>query len=319
MTIRLLAGDCRDVLPTLPAGSVQCCVTSPPYFGLRDYGHAAQLGLEATPDAYVAALVDVFRAVREVLADDGTLWLNIGDSYGSGNSGQMVSAHSGGVYNKLAKFQAATQAPHAREPIAGMHKQLLGIPWRVAFALQADGWTLRQDIIWAKPNPMPESVTDRCTKAHEYVFLLAKSARYYFDAAAISEAATMTPQRRFSAVGYGRETPGRNDHNSRLSLRAEPAREYETRNRRSVWTIATQPFAEAHFATMAPELARGCILAGCPPGGVVLDPFAGAGTTGLVADRLQRDALLIELNPDYVALAGDRIRGDAPLFAEVTA
>jgi site-specific DNA-methyltransferase (adenine-specific) len=269
-------------MATLPEQSVHCCVTSPPYFGLRDYGHDGQIGLEDTPDAYVRQLVEVFRAVRRVLRDDGTLWLNLGDSYAS-------------------------------------DKNLLGIPWRVAFALQADGWYLRQDIIWHKPNPMPESVTDRCTKAHEYVFLLSKGPRYWFDAEAIAEPATYAP-------GCGWDNAKQGDY-SDTKRKAHDYREpqqpfraiKDTRNKRSVWTIATRPFAEAHFATMAPELAETCIRAGCPTGGTVLDPFGGAGTTGLVADRLQRDAVLCELNPEYIQIAKRRIFGDAPLFAEVEA
>ena len=455
--IRVLTGDCRNVLKTLPDASVQCCVTSPPYFGLRDYGIAEQIGLEPTPAEYVEQLVDVFREVRRVLRNDGTLWLNLGDSYAAQRGGTTPPAETlaGGI-NGIGDADSKRGRKEGFNPtrnasgIGLKHKDLIGIPWRVAFALQQPyytgkvtderdrvwlaamldaegsicgteyltgdrtktnlyisitntsvpiidkcerlfpqdvkhvyektgpssricyrwdvermetkalfireiypylvakrkqailgytfiemqrglvskkkgylpeqheqrsllmaalsklnagenvdlpdwvieppslfepGYYLRQDIIWSKPNPMPESVTDRCTKAHEYVFLLSKSASYFCDMAAIAE--------RVAGDLIG------------------------TRNKRSVWTIATQPFRDAHFATMAPELALNCIKAGCPLGGVVLDPFAGAGTTGLVADQLGRDAVLIELNPDYIALAQNRIRNDSPMFAEV--
>jgi DNA modification methylase len=302
------------VLATLPAASVHCCVTSPPYFGLRDYGHSGQIGLEPTPAEYVEQMVAVFREVRRVLRDDGTLWLNLGDSY-------VSNAGSGHGY-------ADGRANRSeRKNVSGLAnlkpKDLIGIPWRVAFALQADGWYLRQDIIWSKPNPMPESVQDRCTKAHEYVFLLSKSARYHCDMAAIAEdAATAGDTRPGRGGNYmaGGITGGEREEMAGGQTARGRLNQYsdgQTRNKRSVWTIATQPFAEAHFATMAPELAETCIKAGCPLGGTVLDPFGGAGTTGLVADRLQRDAVLIELNPTYAAMAGARIQGDAPLFAEV--
>ena len=275
MTVTVLEGDSRTVLATLPEASVQCCVTSPPYFGLRDYGHNGQIGLEATTDDYVAEMVALFREVRRVLKDDGTLWLNLGDSYAGSGKGpsQSLSAEA----RDMTHTMHTAFVPDGLKP-----KDLIGIPWRVAFALQADGWYLRSDIIWHKPNPMPESVTDRPTKAHEYVFLLTKSARYYYDAAAI----------------------------------AEPSID-DTRNARTVWSITTQPYKGAHFATMPPELARRCIFAGSKTGDTVLDPFGGAGTTGLVADRLGRDAVLVELNPTYAALARHRIHDDAPMFAEV--
>jgi DNA modification methylase len=197
---------------------------------------------------------------------------------------------------------------------------LIGVPWLLAFALRADGWYLRSDIIWHKPNPMPESVTDRPTSAHEHIFLLSKSATYYYDAEAVKEAAVMTPQRRLTPAGFGRKgIPGREDNNGELALRETPAREYEARNLRNVWTVATQPFSEAHFATFPPDLIEPCIKAGCPAGGTVLDPFGGAGTTGLVADRLKRNAVLIELNPDYAEMGRRRISDDAPLFVEMAA
>ena len=309
----ILTGDCLEVLRGLPDGMAQTCVTSPPYYGLRDYGHAGQIGLEETPDAYVARLVEVFRGVRRVLRDDGTLWLNLGDSYAA-----QGGAHGGrddnqrGVGAKRLHIEGAGDQ-EARRPVQGYKpKDLLGIPWMVAFALRADGWWLRQDIIWHKPNPMPESVTDRCTKAHEYVFLLTKSARYFYDAAAIAEPA---------------EYPGDDRHNRRdtrkivdpfcadAGSRARTGNPTgETRNARSVWPIATQPYSGAHFATMPPALAERCIKAGSKPGDMVLDPFGGAGTTGLVAERLGRSATLIELNPEYARLARERITADAPLL-----
>jgi DNA modification methylase len=306
VSIRIETGDCLEVLRGLPpCFRVNCCVTSPPYFGLRDYGHAGQIGLEQTPDEYVAKLVAVFREVRRVLRNDGTLWLNLGDSYSTdtkwgGSSGEKNGEQGGGARRTM-RLQTGAKP-----------KDLLGIPWRVAFALQADGWYLRSDIIWHKPNPMPESVTDRPTKAHEYLFLLAKSQRYYYDAAAIAEpaayAGAATNDFGQSAVGMG-ITPTGN---------AKPGTVYtvkDTRNKRTVWTVSPSPFAGAHFATFPPDLIEPCIKAGCPVGGTVLDPFGGAGTTGLVADRLQRNALLIELNPEYAAMARDRIINDAPLFA----
>jgi len=501
MAVRIINGDCRERLRELPDASAHCVVTSPPYFGLRDYGVAGQIGLEDTPDAFVAEMVAVFREVRRVLRDDGVLWLNLGDSYANNQVGglQRKTATStlGPNRDGLSPDNYMWQRPHpSRSVPAGLKpKDLIGIPWRVAFALQADGWWLRQDIIWHKPNPMPESVTDRCTKAHETIFLLTKSPRYYFDAAAISErvsqpgvvegpdlahevgafgqnlglhvAETMFPgsaplvgaghargslkasvrlaasilnltepqdnlgllpfdpqvrQQRaddlaralirshpvigrasaqasrfadgdippeqflqelhglwvalpdgddlkeawrfaFLNVGHinadsdgtiGVNDPGevskveivhgeqdtRTGSGSRKLKRAsgdvytakafahpqsEPRGsqsnfgDFATRNRRSVWTVATQPFSEAHFATFPPALIEPCILAGCPTGGTVLDPFGGAGTTGLVADRLGRDAILIELNPEYADMARKRIGADAGMFAAIEA
>ena len=327
--IRLLLGDCRERLGELDAGSVHTCVTSPPYFGLRDYGHAGQIGLESTPDAFVAEMVSVFREVRRVLRDDGTLWLNLGDSYAQGHGGSSTMGN--GV--NLTKASRSAAKPRKRDDVdcaswstrdatpknvvPGLKpKDLMGMPWRVAFALQADGWWLRQDIIWAKPNPMPESVTDRCTKAHEYLFLLSKGPRYHFDAKAIAEASET----------FGRQAPAagvspKNLDADRVYQGVPKGDSYdrETRNKRSVWNVATQPFKEAHFATYPPELIEPCILAGCPAGGTVLDPFGGAGTTGLVADRLQRNAILIELNPDYAEIARKRLHGDAGMFSDVEA
>lgn len=338
MSVRLLTGDCRDVLRTLPDASVHTCVTSPPYFGLRDYGVDGQMGLEATPDEFVAGMVAVFREVRRVLRDDGTLWLNIGDSYnGAGRGGG--TARVPGTMSFRDKNQGGLR-------IEGLKaKDLIGIPWMLAFALRADGWYLRQDIIWSKPNPMPESVQDRCTKAHEYLFLLSKGPRYHYDADAIAEGMALSSVARLSqnveAQTGSERVPGKTNGAMKAvggaRKRGVPPRHAAyggtsdqsgldtvdrggRRNKRSVWSIATQPFREAHFATFPPALVEPCILAGAPAGGVVLDPFGGAGTTGLVADRLQRDAILIELNAEYVAIAERRIAVDqGTMFAAVEA
>jgi DNA modification methylase len=292
----ILTGDVRQRLADIPDGSVRCCVTSPPYWGLRDYGEADQIGLEQTPEAYVAELVEVFREVRRVLADDGTLWLNLGDSYnGSGGAGGDYS--EGGLKDGQPKYPGRRLA--SLKP-----KDLVGIPWRVAFALQADGWWLRQDIIWHKPNPMPESVTDRCTKAHEYVFLLTKSARYYYDANAVAEPAIH--------AGHTVKTyaSGKNQSGQPFRDTATGGHDVhvgETRNRRTVWSIATKPFKAAHFAVMPEALAEPCVLAGSAPGDLVLDPFSGSGTVAVVALRNNRRFIGVELNPEYVDIANDRI------------
>ena len=298
----IIVGDVRQTLPSLQSGSVQCCVTSPPYFGLRDYGHDGQIGLEQTPEEYVAQMVEVFREVRRVMRDDGTLWLNLGDSYA--NNGVRDSSKVGGFTGeRIRRGVKGTMDSRPREIPEGLKpKDLVGIPWRVAFALQADGWWLRQDIIWHKPNPMPESVTDRCTKAHEYVFLLAKSERYYYDAEAVSETTAKIGgnPRHFGSVkqvGTMRQDIGQTFVDN------------GKRNRRSVWTVSTKPYAGAHFATMPPELAETCILAGSKPGDLVLDPFGGSGTTAMVAAAHGRDWLLCELNPTYAEeCAWPRIR-----------
>ena len=275
----ILVGDCIESMRGLPDQSVHTCVTSPPYFGLRDYGHDGQIGLEPTPDAFVAKLAEVFREVRRVLRDDGTLWLNLGDSYGVG-------------------------------------KQMLGIPWRVAFALQADGWYLRQDIIWHKPNPMPESVIDRCTKAHEYIFLLSKSQRYYFDAEAIKEPSAYFGKDARSGMGNIRYEGKRTEGDAAANGQQSFVTINETRNKRSVWTVTTKPFKGAHFATFPPDLIEPCIKAGCPEGGTVLDPFGGSGTTGMVAQRHRRKFVLCELNPEYARMAEDRIAAERDLLSE---
>jgi DNA modification methylase len=303
----ILIGDSLQQLATIPDASVHCCVTSPPYFGLRDYGMDGQIGLEATPDAFVARLVEVFREVRRVLRDDGTLWLNLGDSYAADRGYQVQQAKGG---PKHGEAQAAGGRSQRASDYGLKPKDLIGIPWRVAFALQSDGWYLRQDIIWHKPNPMPESVTDRCTKAHEYIFMLSKSARYFYDAEAVKEPAVSTDARKFTdggrdkQGGHGRRHAGFNGrYADKIALEGAPA----TRNRRSVWTVATKPFKEAHFATFPPDLIEPCILAGCPVGGTVLDLFFGAGTTGLVAQNNGRKWIGIELNPEYAAIAKRRL------------
>jgi DNA modification methylase len=386
--VTILQGDALTVLRTLPAESVHCIVTSPPYFGLRDYGVSGQIGLEASIEEYIAALVEVFREVRRVLRDDGTCWINLGDSYaGSGMTGGTNSKETGKRIGRM--FQG-----NRRDTLPGLKpKDLCMIPARVALALQADGWWLRSDIVWHKPNPMPESVTDRPTKAHEYVYLLTKSERYYYDAEAVKkEATTHLHDKR-----YGPQAPGRDRKQEPWNQAGpyKPHKGFKTldttqgRNRRSVWTIATKPYSEAHFATFPPELPEICIKAGtsekgcCPQCGAswkrqtksrrlvdgkeerhdawarpdeprrlgaegvghwrtttetittgwgpgcscnagppipctVLDPFFGAGTTGMVAARLLRDAIGIELNPRYCKMAARRIRRDGGMFVSVS-
>lgn len=289
MNYQIILGDCLQSMQSLTEESINCCVTSPPYFGLRDYGVDGQIGLEQTPEEYVTKMVEVFREVRRVLRDDGTLWLNLGDSYGKG-------------------------------------KQLLGIPWKVAFALQADGWYLRQDIIWSKSNPMPESVRDRCTKSHEYIFLLSKSQRYYYNNDAIREPHTGEAAK---AVAVGFKEVGQRGINSsvRRGLTDGQSTQFSKKghsgyfgadgkcllnplgkNKRSVWSVPTQSVKGAHFATFPPALIEPCILAGCPVDGVVLDPFGGSGTTAGVAIKNGRRAILCELNPDYAEMVAERVR-----------
>ena len=314
----ILLGDVRQRLSEIPEGSVRTCVTSPPYFGLRDYGEADQIGLEETPEAYVAEMVALFREVWRVLADDGTLWLNLGDSYAGGKRGRADSGDEG-------RFGGKYQTPKHNEVPTGLKpKDLIGIPWRVAFALQADGWYLRQDIIWAKPNPMPESVRDRCTKSHEYVFLLSKSPRYYYDHEAVKERGVMVAgDSAGSKQRDTRETHGLGGGNSGISVaKAKLAQEladkgYSTRNRRDVWTINTKPFKGAHFAVMPEALVEPCVLAGSKEGDTVLDPFTGSGTVAVVANRHGRNFVGTELSPEYAEIAKARIKNDSPMFNEV--
>jgi DNA modification methylase len=345
--MQILTGDCREVLPTMEAGSVQCCVTSPPYWGLRDYGTAqweggdaacehtstrrgydsadkeatnrgssrdpiygncrlcgarridSQLGLEATPEEYIANMVAVFRAVWRVLRDDGTLWVNMGDSYAGSNTigwreGNLLK--NGGNSNRDGVGRVPGLKP----------KDLCMMPARLAMALQADGWYLRSEIVWAKPNPMPESVTDRPTKAHEMIYLLAKQERYFYDAEAIrEESVTVNPRGLSPNPGVKNIALGKAGRSTTLGKWTQDDK-LSGRNKHSVWTIATQPYAEAHFATFPEEIPKLCILAGSKLGDTVLDPFAGSGTVGKVAMELGRKAVLIELNPAYIELAEDR-------------
>ena len=358
MAVKILEGDCRSTLDSLPDNKFNTCITSPPYWGLRDYqtgqwvggdpncphmrttkigktvetitGHKAmhdqknvvgdaiykslcpkcgatredlQLGLEETPEEYVENLVGIFRKVWRVLRDDGTVWLNLGDSYSGSGKGPSKS---------LNKEHHNMEKNHSKVVPSGLkQKDLVGIPWRVAFALQSDGWYLRQDIIWHKPNPMPESVKDRCTKSHEYIFLLSKNKSYYYDHDAIKEDVTGDWGTRDRSEGkYHNEGTGLTPHSGL-------EKSYDKKNKRSVWSVSPKPYKEAHFAVYPTELIEPCVLAGCPEGGNVLDPFGGSGTTGLVADRLGRNATLLELNPDYADLCKDRIKGDAPLLVDL--
>jgi DNA modification methylase len=304
--VTLYNGDCLAMLGQMEAGSVQTCVTSPPYFGLRDYGCEGQIGQEDSPAEFTSALVEVFREVRRVLRDDGTLWLNLGDSYAADHK------WGGGTGGKHAMGLHGAPIGRRRRTTGLKSKDLIGIPWRVAFALQADGWYLRSDIIWSKPNPMPESVTDRPTKAHEYIFLLSKSEQYYYDDTAIREESA--PDQVAHNLRYAKASlahaeraamkmPGRPNS---AGMHARPSTDGK-RNKRSVWTVSTAPFPDAHFATFPPDLIKPCILAGAPVGGVVLDPFAGAGTSLMVAKNLGRLAVGIELNPDYCRIITRRL------------
>jgi len=383
MSIKVLNGDCLEVLDQLPEKSVDTCITSPPYYGLRDYNTGKwvggdencdhlektsgmsdkntlgpkkhlpntnqanvsgktqykkkcakcgalrkdkQIGLEETPEEYVENMVEVFRKVRRVLKDEGTVWLNLGDSYASNHYTGARDSDTGWKHGEL------SQGYQARAGGAGgvfKVKDLMGIPWMVAFALRADGWYLRQDIIWHKPNPMPESVTDRCTKAHEYIFLLTKQKKYYYDNDAIREPHTWkeskprpsgmerNAQKYRAKVNYGGAGSGFAGHSGSLKADGTSLNHPDGRNKRSVWTVTTKPFKGAHFAVFPPDLITPCVLAGCPKNGTVLDPFGGAGTTGLVADRNGRNAILIELNDEYAEMARDRIYNDSPLFADV--
>jgi DNA modification methylase len=332
---KIICGDALAVLKTLPDNLVDCIITSPPYFGLRDYGCKEQIGLEETPELYIQKLVDLFHEARRVLKDEGTLWCNIGDSYwgGKGMSGSRDADYQGARNEEGKSMNTEHQqmggkgkmrAQDAKHEII-KPKDLIGIPWMLAFALRADGWYLRQDIIWAKPNPMPESVTDRCTKAHEYIFLLSKSQRYYYDVDSIREPlseSTLNDIRigcKTGRVGSKAHklvlngTHGKKGIGDPSKTRAE-LHNLNGRNKRSVWTVNTKPYSEAHFATFPEELIVDCIKAGCPADGLVLDPFMGAGTTGLVAKKLHRNYLGIELNPAYITIAENRISKEIGLF-----
>lgn len=283
-------GDALDLLRQLDNKSINCCITSPPYFGLRDYGVEEQLGLEKTPDEFVNNLVKVFREVRRVLKPDGTLWLNLGDSYAGSGKG---SNPDGSTHNSSKKGKQGTHKgtilgitkPQKAKRIGLKPKDLIGIPWKVAFALQADGWYLRQDIIWHKPNPMPESCTDRCTKSHEYIFLLSKSNKYYYNQKAIKESHKGDSLKRWEEDG---------------------------KNKRSVWIVPTKPFKQAHFATFPPKLIEPCVRAGCPKDGIVLDPFMGAGTTAFVSIENNKNFIGFELNQESIDIANQRIKQAEP-------
>lgn len=319
MTVTILQGDVRDRLKALPDESAHCVVTSPPYWGLRDYGNPAQMGMEATPEEYVAGMVAVFREVRRVLRTDGTCWLNLGDSYaagGHGGGGKFMAMRGGadaqGAWAHRKKKKGWRAAPPGLK-----NKDLVGIPWLVAFALRADGWYLRQDIVWSKPNPMPESVADRCTKSHEYLFLLTKNNNYHCDMRSIAEPVAASTVKRLSQANLANQkgsdrVPGKTNGRMKAVIKKQDGRggagaPVATRNRRSVWTVTTKPFKGAHFATFPPDLVEPCILAGCPEGGTVLDPFFSAGTTGLVCQQHGRNCIGIELNPDYVEIARKRL------------
>lgn len=365
MSIEILEGNCLDTLKQLPDECVNTCITSPPYWGLRDYGTATwiggdpncnhmrdskvnpngntdtghkamfdqenavgdaiyksecpkcgakrkdqQLGLEDTPDQFVENLVNVFREVRRVLKDDGTVWLNLGDSYhrsGSDQPTQKGMLNTSGINEKY-----GWDHKHKNKLINLKPKDLVGIPWKVAFALQADGWYLRQDIIWHKPNPMPESVKDRCTKSHEYIFLLSKNAHYYFDQEAIKEGTTTK-----DSTIRNRDETKLNNTPGRTRMEGLKTNEYETKNKRSVWTVTTKPYSEAHFATYPHDLIIPCIKAGCPENGTVLDPFGGSGTTAQVAAQLNRNAILCELNPEYIKIANQRLLDSLGMFLDL--
>ena len=301
----ILIGDVREQLKQLADQSVNCVVTSPPYWGLRDYGNDGQIGLEQEPEDFINELVSVFREVKRVLRDDGTLWLNIGDSYsgsGKGTAGNLGKKHN----ERHLEHKTGGLIPSGTKP-----KDLVGIPWMLAFALRADGWYLRQDIIWHKPNPMPESVRDRCTKAHEYIFLLSKSPKYYFDNEAMQEPSAQLGK---TNIRFGGNKYGDSDDPKHATKSGNTYVDSGKRNKRSVWTVTTRPFKGAHFATFPPALIEPCILAGCPEGGTVLDPFFGAGTTGLVAQRHNRKWIGCELNPEYAAIAQARIEAESTLF-----
>jgi len=300
-------GDCRDTMRRWKDQGIkaQTCVTSPPYYGLRDYGHEGQIGLEETPEEYIKAMVEVFRCVWDVLEDNGTLWLNIGDSYcGTGSKGDWVDPKN--------PEGRSGQAVSKTQKLAGYKsKDLIGIPWMLAFALRADGWYLRQDIIWHKPNPMPESVNDRCTKSHEYIFLLSKSQRYYYDRESVREEVKETTN---GKAGVRRSGDSKTRSREHWGVPHNPENviveydEIKGANKRSVWSIPTKPYEGAHFAVFPEELIEPCILAGAPIGGIVLDPFMGSGTTAQVAQHLGRKYLGCELNEDYKPLQQKRLR-----------
>lgn len=303
---KIYQGNCLDVLKSFPDNSVNCCITSPPYYGLRDYGVDGQIGNEDTPEQYIENLTNIFEEVRRVLKDNGTLWLNLGDSW-LGTGGDRKHASKNPIFNEQQKHNPKNgryQRKLNMEHNGYKPKDLIGIPWMAAFALRNAGWYLRQDIIWAKGNPMPESVKDRCTKSHEYIFLLTKSKKYYFDNESIKEPSVTQPKARDkNKEGYQADYA----KGDRFSKGERVYGADGMRNKRDVWNVNTKPCKEAHFATFPDTLIEPCILAGCPEGGIILDPFMGAGTTGMVAKRNNRNYVGIELNPEYIKIAEKRI------------
>lgn len=299
-------GDCRDIMRQWAQEGIkaQTCVTSPPYYGLRDYGHEGQIGLEETPEEYIDAMVEVFQCVRDVLTDDGTVWLNIGDSYAMASMRGENSKFSGNVGAHSGYKEGSVKLGKRSIPSGIKAKDLIGIPWMLAFALRADGWYLRQDIIWHKPNPMPESVQDRCTKAHEYIFLLSKSQKYYYDSESIKEQAKVSSE----GIRFGGSKYGDSDDLKHQTKSGNVSKEYEKANKRTVWTVPTKAYEGAHFAVFPTDLIEPCIMAGAPAGGIVLDPFMGSGTTAQVAQNLGRQYLGCELNPEYKPLQNERLR-----------
>lgn len=305
-------GDCRETMArwATEGVKVQTCITSPPYYGLRDYGHTGQIGLEETPEEFIDNLVDVFRHVRKILADDGVIWVNIGDSYYNYRPG--VGQRQGKQSIAGQKFSEVENCPKRGLKLEGLkEKDLIGIPWMLAFALRADGWYLRQDIIWHKPNPMPESVRDRCTKAHEYIFLLSKSKNYYFDNEAIKYDATSTDN-----TNRNRDDTRLNNTPGRSKMGGLKKNDYTKANKRSVWTVNTKPYKGAHFAVYPQELIEPCVLAGSREGDIVLDPFMGSGTTAAVAIKNGRKYLGCELNPEYESLQQERITIEEKVIEE---
>ena len=316
----IINGNSLEVLKSLPDNSIDCCVTSPPYYALRDYGCDGQIGLEETPEKYIERLCDVFSEVRRVLTPEGTLWLNIADSYwGGGWRNAQFNEHSGDIQKGSKGTYCGLSLPACKGKVGEYKpKDLIGIPWMLAFALRSQGWYLRQDIIWQKPNPMPESVTDRCTKSHEYIFLLSKSQKYYFDYESIMEPCADQERNNFQsgsrANGINKD---RNDNDlgeRSKTWKPKTIDNQKVRNKRDVWEVNTKPCKEAHFATYPFELIKPCILAGCPENGIVLDPFMGSGTTAIVARSLNRNYLGVELNPEYIKIAHKRLEKHLGMF-----
>tara|TARA_Y100001963_G_scaffold155628_1_gene247314 strand:- start:665 stop:1618 length:954 start_codon:yes stop_codon:yes gene_type:complete len=312
MSIKIYQGNCLDTLKKIEDESINTCITSPPYWGLRDYGESKQLGLEETPEEFVNNLVEVFREVKRVLRDDGTVWLNLGDSYaGPKGNNRGEGAGGGQKRGELMGFNnIKTKVPKGLKS-----KDLVGIPWRVAFALQRDRWILRQDIIWHKPNPMPESVKDRCTKAHEYIFLLSKKDKYYCDMDSIRE--PIKESNKGFIMARARTAQGALGGENKHNMERRDYEEIKGANKRSVWSVNSKPFQGAHLATFPIDLIKPCVLAGCPEGGTVLDPFGGSGTTALVANGHNRNAILCELNEDYIKIAKERLAPNGDFFTDI--